>query len=101
MISEKGEVHPTNCPCTAIREREEKDRKKQEQRRREEEAKKREVEEKREVERQKRENILEQRKKRFYSQMRSENRFLGQTTDAGGVIRVDFSKAGSSDSKVF
>jgi hypothetical protein len=67
-----GESHPDNCPCTAHREREEKDRKKQEQRKKEEEEKKREIEEKREVERLRREKMIEQRKKRFYSKMKTD-----------------------------
>ena len=91
-----GESHPDNCPCTAHREREEKDRKKQEQRKKEEEEKKKEIEEKREVERQRREKILEQRKKRFYSKMKTERQpYPGAA--AGGVVRLDYTKETAKD----
>lgn len=83
-----------NCPCTLQREKEEKDRKKQEARRKEEEEKKREIEEKREVERQKREKILEQRKKRFYSQMKTERQYYG--AEPAGIIRLDLTKASAT-----
>ena len=87
-----GESHPDNCPCTAHREREEKDKKKQEQRKKEEEEKKKEIEEKREVERQRREKILEQRKKRFYSKMKTERHY----PDVGaGVVKLDYTKDGT------
>ena len=81
-----GESHPNNCPCTAFREKEEKDRQKLELRKREEEQKKRETEERRETERVRREKMIEQRKKRFYSQMKSEQ------FPTPGLIRVDYTK---------
>ena len=81
-----GEKHPDNCPCTAHREREEKDRKKLEERKKEEEEKKKEIEEKREVERMRREKMLDQRKKRFYSKMKSDRPYPGATD---GIVRLD------------
>jgi hypothetical protein len=89
-----GESHPDNCPCTAHRVREEKDKKKQEQRKKEEEDKKREIEEKREVERQRREKILEQRKKRFYSKMKTERHYPEAGVGAG-VVKLDYTKDGT------
>ena len=48
--------------------------------------KKRDIEEKREVERVRREKMIEQRKKRFYSQMKAEK------FPTPGMIKVDYTK---------
>ena len=68
-----GESHPTDCPCSAVEAKEAEDRKRQEERRRIEAEAKRNLEEKREVERIKREQVLDMRKKRFYSKMKAES----------------------------
>ena len=76
-----GEQHPVNCPCSVQKAKEREDQRRQEERRKIEEQAKRELEEKRETERLRREKIIEMRKKRFYSKMKSERQ--------KSVVRLD------------
>ena len=80
-----GENHPDNCPCSAIKAKEYEDRKRQEERRKIEERARLELEEKRELERIRREKVLEMRKQRFYSKMKSEHK----RRELQGVVRLD------------
>ena len=64
-----GEDHPHNCPCAQQLKKENEDRKRALERKRIEEEKRREQEMQRSMERQKRENIIEYKKRRFYSKM--------------------------------